>query len=232
MITSLKKVMGGLALAASLFFASNAMAVGELDFNIDANHAGAASISYTGGVNPLVGSLISVDNVTGINGTPLNNGTTAACSACVLSFTSGANTGGYTWGAGGSISIVGGVDLIPGGALEIPAGTTLISGSITSATVVGLGGTFQVAIAAFVNTTNAQLATFYGMTGGPGASWNGNFNISFNATAVSPNAFASTSVLSGDVITREGKVPEPTSMLLFGFGLVGLGVWARKRLGK
>jgi hypothetical protein len=28
------------------------------------------------------------------------------------------------------------------------------------------------------------------------------------------------------------KIPEPASMLLFGFGLVGLGIWGRKRFGK
>jgi hypothetical protein len=37
---------------------------------------------------------------------------------------------------------------------------------------------------------------------------------------------------SGDARLTPSKVPEPASMLLFGFGLVGLGIWGRKRFGK
>src|SRR5262245_13515132 len=57
-----------------------------LDFGIVAPTPG--TISYAGGANPLVGTGIEVDNVTGL-GTPLNNGVTIGLVGFALNFTTG-----------------------------------------------------------------------------------------------------------------------------------------------
>jgi hypothetical protein len=78
-----------------------------LDFGIISPTAG--SLSYGGGVAPLVGSGIDVDNVVGL-GTPLNSNVTSICGSCTLDFQTGASSGGWNFGAGGTISINGTVD--------------------------------------------------------------------------------------------------------------------------
>jgi len=213
----------GLALS---FFPALAQAAPVLDFGIVAPTTG--TISYAGGASPLVGSGIEVDNITGI-GTPSNNGVTVTCVSCTLNFTTGNLTSSTatTWnfGGGGSITITGGVDLIPGGAPEIPVGTTLLSGSFDGASVTKTNNTFRIAGASFVDTKDEDLLDFYGA---PNTLWRGGFNISFLANGSPPNSFTSTTVLSGDVANTE-PIPEPASLVLLGSGLFSLGAYARKK---
>src|SRR5207249_3437477 len=70
---------------------------GSLDFGVIAPTSG--SISYAGSATPLVGADIQVDNVTGVDGTPANDGVTLLLSNATLNFTTGNFSGSdaTTW---------------------------------------------------------------------------------------------------------------------------------------
>ena len=228
----MKKVfmlMVGITLALGMLFAPLMVrADGFLDFNIDANQPGGAAISFAGGSNPLKGVNIGVDSVTGKHTLLHNNVTvdfhlTNPLNGAILTFTTGnftpSGAGDWNFVGGGSISVD--LPLTGGGSLN------LLTGSFNSAEVDAGGGTFKVAISAFTDLKNTRLLNFYGLP--TGVPYHGNFNISFDANASPTNAFTSIDVLSGDL---KNSVPEPATMLLLGSGLLGMGIFARRRFKK
>lgn len=211
--------------AAGLLLGRPALAV-QLDFNISAPTSG--SISYDGTGGGLIGSNIEVDNVVGLS-TPAHAGVTSLCLSCVLNFTSGsltgaggpppsgANNGWWQFGSGGTITIMGGVQLQ--GATDIPLGSTLLSGAFTSAFVQDLGSQFKVTFGSFTDTKHADLLSYYGLT--PGPPFEGALTLLFgSANTGVGEAFASTSVFSGNVVNA--VVPLPAAAWLFASGVIGV----------
>ena len=229
MVKQLAVIVGVLALTATPAWAV------FLDFGVIAPTTG--TLSYAGGVSPFVGTSISVDEVVGLDGTPLNNGVTRDIFGGDLDFTTGAYIGdGTNWifGPGGSITITGGVDLNNDGdvldLVDVPAGTILLSGTFTSSTTILTAGPALriISSGAFDDIKDEELAAFYGLAGS-GFGWTGGFGLGFVSTAGSGSSFSSTTPTSGDLINFP-IVPEPTSMLLLGLGLLGGIGGSRKKL--
>lgn len=215
---------------------AQALPIIDLDFGMIAPTTG--SISYGGGNAPLVGTDIQVDNVlgrdqfggvgTGVPINPLN------IYGGLLSFTTGANTGGWTWGGGSgtTITLTGGLDFNGDNILDLPTNTVLLSGTFGSAFVNSLGGFLKISGASFTDYKHPELLTYFGLPtalpNGDPMPYLGGLNLSFSASqTVVGNPFTSTSLASGDLVNT--PVPEPGALLLLGFGLAGLGFVSRKK---
>jgi len=231
-----------------------------LDFGMIAPTSG--TISYSGGGTPLVGTDIEVDEVTGLGGTPLNNNVTYDIIGGDLDFT----TGGFvstvfsvsSFGSGGTITLVGGVNVDTTGDLDDLVLTaadlndpgdlsirTLFSGTWTSPVlVINISGTSKIFGAAFVDVKDDDLVALFGYPGS-GLTWTGAINLSFatSSSATPPTGFSTSpncstssppcgTVLSGDITNEPSVIPEPASasLMLLGLGLLGGVGGRRKRL--
>jgi hypothetical protein len=205
----LNKTIFGLALLGLLALVPGLWAQPTIDFS--AGSAATGTIGYAGGSAPLVGTNITETEVAGKN-TVLNNLVSLLISSGSLNFTTGASNGSWSWGPGGSLSITGTIPAqTPAGGTAFPGTSgTLLSGTLVSASVIPASGTFLVSLGAFVSSANSDLSSYYGL---PADIQVGNFNLSFQVAggASSPDAFASTSMGSGDVT---GTVPTPGLLVL------------------
>jgi hypothetical protein len=238
-------VITGVFFALYVVFFMGVAKAAILDFGIVAPTGG--TISYNGAGGPLVGTNITVDNVTGLGGTPLNNNVTIPITNGVLNFTSGNLTGSNPtqWLFGGnpnspSITLFGGIDFNQDGDRndpgDIPDNSRIFTGRILDLRV-DRGATNLIMVDSFIDVKNPLLVEFYGMPDGlpfeDMIPYIGAFNLSFlpsPSNVQPPDGFTSNPVLSGDITNT--PVPEPATMLLLGSGLVGIGVYARRRFSK
>ena len=222
----LAMVVGSCAMLGLSLSPVPALADPIIDFNVA---SGSGSITYGGGADDANGTGLSVNSVKGTD-TPANAGVSVPCLGCTMTFDTGARIAGWTWGSTGanSILITGHVDLDSDSVVDAgePTGT-LLTGSFGTAFVTVNGPTLKFAGASFLDTKNANLTAFYGLLGGP-YPYSGNFGINFFAPGVVVgNAITSTSVAGG--IVSNTPVPEASSLVLLGAGLLSLAFWGRKK---
>jgi PEP-CTERM motif-containing protein len=240
---SIKRVVLLVALAFAL--APLSTLADTLDFIIDPINANAlgGTISYSGGLNPLMGSQIVVDRVTDITtGVSYDFGDGPQTTPGVLSFTTGANTGGWSWG-GGSFSITASCidsdkddadfcdpvldDTLASGVLGLD---TFVKGTITSASVIFSGGTFHVSLVEGTDLKDPNMLALFGIAP-PTGGWSAQSGIFFDTLTVknTGDAFTSSNIDNGK-IRNAPAVPEPGSLLLLGTGLLSVGGFLRRRI--
>ena len=196
----------------------------EFDDIVAANQFG--TITYDGSSSGVaVGTNIYFDQVTG-TGTPSNSGKSYSISNGSLSFTTGQNTimGPNYWefGAGGTFKLIGGIS-----ELSISNGTTLLEGTFDLATVsavVGIGLTFN---AFGFDTKDSDLLAAYGIYDMSGWKFV-NTEISLDEFTIGADGSFSGKVDNADINNK--AVPEPSTLLLLGFGLFGTAIFGRKKL--
>lgn len=173
--------------------------------SFDVDLSGIASggmVCYYGGSSPLDGSGIQVSQIAaGSQSLSVTGG--------VLSFTSGANTGGWQFGPGGSITVTG----------DVGAGQeTLLSGTFSSAQVVPLNGTsFQVVLGGITNTNSIDVTSYFTM---PSGQYTGVLTATLLGSAQVGQSFTCESTLSGDVNDAPVPIPGAAWLLASGLGLV------------
>ncbi len=224
---SWKAVLVLLAVALCLSLAPTAALADTINWSITAT----GTIAYAGGLNPLVGNSIGVasvqDTTTGLSFNIVGG---------TLSYTSGANNGPWSWGAGGpgTMTLNGCISGVTGNGNCNTAGgfVNLFSDQFTSATIFQPFGNvnYQVQLGNITATIDSALAAQFGVsTAVASALYNTTVNVNGAPFGSAFNGVNLGGSITSTAAANPTAVPEPSSASLLGFGLIGLAVGMAKR---
>lgn len=215
-----------------------AQAAVVLDFGINSPTSGLINYAGNQQPNPLVGTSIQVDNLTG-TGTPLNSAQTVACNSCLLNFITGnltqyrydSSSGQETYDflSGGTFNITGAMSFTgnTGGANGLSADSTLVNGSFIQAKVISYNTgyfNFEIAQGTISDQINSEILKYFDLP--QTTTFNGGINLSFSAIHSASNAFTTTGggyIGSGDIINQPvTTVPIPPAFLLLSSSMIAL----------
>ena len=184
---------------------------------------GTGTVSWAGGSSPLVGTGIVITTVSASAGLP-NSATPHGVTSGVLSFTTGAFTGlgdgYYNFAPGGGLTITGAVP-------DANISTTILLDAVNVAAkfqpnVAGLQ--FSMTIPFGSDTKNADLLNYFGLS--PSTPFTFTGTLTGPGVSVGLGGFTA-SITSADILNT---VPAPSSLLLLGSALVGVGLIVSRKL--
>ena len=193
-------------------------------------------LSYFGNPgDPLLGAGLSVAFVGGTD-TPLNSGVGLVCVSCTLNFTTGPFIGGnplgWAFAGGGVLAIQGGVDMTgdldADDPTDIPVGTNLLVGTFVNVPfTIDFDPTSDIingiTFSTLIDIHDPRIPLNYGM---PLGVYVGTMVLSAAGFGNPPGPFVA-QVNAGFVTSS--PIPEPTTVVLLGVGVLGLVVLGRRR---
>ena len=203
-------------LALILMMSPSMASASFVDFSLLPQGGQTSTIAYAGGVNPLIGTNITILNVIGQQ-TPLLDGVTLPITDGHLDFTTGnfitSTATGWEFAAGGSITFSGN-------------GGVLFSGTFNNPTLVTqVGNTFNIVDSAFTGTISPFLAAQFGVSSSSNSL--GALSILFFANATIGGSIMDTGFNSGNAAIS--MVPEPSSLILVGIGGTSIFLLRKKK---
>ena len=211
----IKSWLAGVAVVATVALVATPSAEATASITFDQVTQG-GTISYNAIGGPLVGTNIIFEFFVAA-GTSAD-GQYFCNTTCLLNFTTGNATGDtdgpiYTFGSGGSFTLVGGI-----AAMGIADGSVLLSGTWTAnpANVATASGSIITFTGAGIDEKNADMAAFLGID--PFVWRFTNSTFSLGQATVNPDGTFSGTVTQADL--QNVKAPEPGSALLL---LLGMG---------
>lgn len=216
------------SLAALLTLSVNAQATPILDFGTAFPYQG--QVSWAGGSAPLTGVDIALADFVS-TGTAAHAGEVQTCLNCTVSFETGDYLGStansWNFAGGGQITVSGQLDL-DGDLIADGACGTLLSGTLDNVSVFSLGGglyKIEMLGTTFSGLLAPELANHYlaqeEVVGG--------ITLSFSTEVLPGQPITTTTLHSGGVTVELTTVAVPPAAWLFGSGLVGMVVVARRR---
>jgi hypothetical protein len=213
-----------LVLFSALLFTS-LCAFGQTDLELQIEGS-TGTYSYVGGDAALVGSGIVV-TVIDPQGTPYNSAVSPQIVGGTLSFQTGVNTGGWSWGNGGELTLTGcaqGVTGSGGGGACVAGdtATVLFSDSFSSASITPIAGGLGIELGGITGTLNTNLASFYGISTTVNSASESDLLSGLPASSGSAFTSGVTSAASGGNLYLDPPppTPEPGTAILWLTGIV------------